>query len=245
MCASSILAGGVRSPPGPAQPARSPLDRRQRDSRGRTVRRVPLNREPVRDEHLPIAGQRDPALARRSPPRGPDDDEGDGASHVLGGFDALEDGEQARLQRLVSVGEREILGLRQTCRRRCGRSRRGRRAARPSSLRSSQASPSANVAWRHASTTPAFVYSSLVADDPRFGVGALPVRRVDAGSRRDPLPACGEARDVSQWHLERNTLRQRANVAVRRGIAEVDELRPTKTWRLTSRGRALLESPAE
>jgi hypothetical protein len=47
--------------------------------------------------------------------------------------------------------------------------------------------------------------------------------------------------DTAEWHLERNTLRQRANEAVRRGIAQVAADGPPKRWRLTPVGHQLLE----
>lgn len=46
--------------------------------------------------------------------------------------------------------------------------------------------------------------------------------------------------DVERWHLARNTIRQRANRAVLRGIAEVADPGPPKTWALTAHGRELL-----
>jgi hypothetical protein len=49
-----------------------------------------------------------------------------------------------------------------------------------------------------------------------------------------------EIGDTAHWHLERNTIRQRANQAVRRGIAELADSRPPKSWRLTARGRLLI-----
>jgi hypothetical protein len=45
---------------------------------------------------------------------------------------------------------------------------------------------------------------------------------------------------TERWHLERNTIRQRANQAVRRGLAEVENYGPPKGWRLTASGRALI-----
>jgi hypothetical protein len=49
-----------------------------------------------------------------------------------------------------------------------------------------------------------------------------------------------ESDKEKRWYLERNTLRERANEAVRRGIAEVAAERPLKRWRLTARGREIL-----
>jgi hypothetical protein len=49
-----------------------------------------------------------------------------------------------------------------------------------------------------------------------------------------------ETGDTERWHLERNTTRQRANQAVRRGIAEIENYGPPKCWRLTGSGRALI-----
>jgi hypothetical protein len=48
--------------------------------------------------------------------------------------------------------------------------------------------------------------------------------------------------DTRHWHFERNTLRQRANEAVRRGIAEVATKGPPKRWRLAPHGQELLRA---
>jgi hypothetical protein len=49
-----------------------------------------------------------------------------------------------------------------------------------------------------------------------------------------------ESDHTEHWHLTRSYLRQRANEAVRRGIAEVAAHGPPKRWRLTSYGVGLL-----
>jgi hypothetical protein len=51
--------------------------------------------------------------------------------------------------------------------------------------------------------------------------------------------------NITHWHLERNSIRQRANQAVRLGIAEVVDQGPPKTWALTSHGHALLNGPRQ
>ena len=54
-----------------------------------------------------------------------------------------------------------------------------------------------------------------------------------------------EKGDTEHWHLERNTIRQRANDAVGRGIAQVADDGPPKRWRLTPAGHRYLTSDDE
>jgi hypothetical protein len=84
-----------------------------------------------------------------------------------------------------------------------------------------------------------FVLSEIPIGVPLRGSRGRPTRWTDR--RYAELVRDLQDGDSSRWYLERNTIRQRANEAVRRGIALVSAEAPPKRWRLTAHGAELLE----
>lgn len=84
-----------------------------------------------------------------------------------------------------------------------------------------------------------FAQSEIPVDAPLRGSRSRKSQWSD--SRLAALVRDLEKNDTDHWYLARNSIRQRANEAVRRGIAEVAAEGPPKRWRLTADGLELLK----